>query len=400
MNEMNDLYRETFDEIHASEALRQEVLNMTKQEKAIAKRQIPRMLLIAAIVVLVLAGTALAAAAPGIRQWFSQQWTQQTGQPIHTDQLGLIDQLSDAVGVSAESGGITMTVDSVTRGENVIWFLLRYDGLPPEEELERALGPIEKPQPKEESESTVRKETINGTEVSVGSAEDMWEYLVDGPRNYNFGRWNVTFDPEITDPLFSSTGGTRQSSDPNGSMTILPAHYPTLTGEATLLDALDVTLELPELKWGIEGLKEIAVTKGPVALRFSLPAIKPAKPLTTGGGMARGRPLLDVDYWDSSTMGPYPTEEMAFLGTQVTATGLTVSWAEEEQTMRLFTAGDWYLVMADGAEIRAETNLSMYNDLPDGQRVSQFVWPVPANLDQAKSLEYRYGEDVLPLELK
>ena len=250
---MNDLYRKTFDEIHASEALRQEVLNMTKQEKAAARRQAPRMLLIAAIVALVLAGTALAAAVPGIRQWFSQQWTQETGQPIHTDQLGLIDQLSDAVGVSVESGGVTVTVDSVTRGENVIWFLLRYDGLPPEEELERALGPIEKPQPKEESESTVRKETINGTEVSVGSAEDMWEYLVDGPRNYNFGRWNVTFDPEITDPLFSSTGGIRQTNDlQNGSMTVLLAHYPTLTGEATLLDALDVTLELPELKWGIE----------------------------------------------------------------------------------------------------------------------------------------------------
>ena len=398
---MRDLYRETFDEIHASEALRQEVMNMTKQEKAVVRRQIPRMVLIAAIVALVLAGTALAAAIPGIQEWFGQQWMKETGRPIHTDQMGLIDQLSDAVGVSATVDGVTVTVDSVTRGEDVIWFLLRYDGLPPEEELERALGPIEKPQPKEESESTVRKETINGTEVSVGSAEDMWEYLVDGPRNYNFGRWNVTFDPEITDPLFSSTGGTRQSSDPkNGSMTILLAHYPTLSGEATLLDALDVTLELPELKWGIEGLKEIAVTKGPVALRFSLPAIKPAKPLTTGGGMARGRPPLDVDYWDSSTMGPYPTEEMAFLGTQVTATGLTVSWAEEEQTMRLFTAGDWYLVMADGAEIRAETNLSMYNDLPDGQRVSRFVWPVPVDLRQAESLEYRYGEDVLPLELK
>ena len=36
---MNDLYRKTFDEIHASEALRQEVLNMTKQEKAAARRQ-------------------------------------------------------------------------------------------------------------------------------------------------------------------------------------------------------------------------------------------------------------------------------------------------------------------------------------------------------------------------
>ena len=64
---MNDLYRKTFDEIHASDALRQEVLNMTKQERAMAKRQIPRMVLIAAIVVLALAGTALAAAIAGIQ---------------------------------------------------------------------------------------------------------------------------------------------------------------------------------------------------------------------------------------------------------------------------------------------------------------------------------------------
>lgn len=399
---MNDLYRKTFDEVHASEALRQEVLNMTKQEKAAVRRQIPRMTLIAAIVALVLAGTALAAAVPGIRQWFSQQWTQQTGQPIHTDQLGLIDQLSDAVGVSVESGGVTVTVDSVTRGENVIWFLLRYDGLPPEEELERELGPIEKPQPKEGS--TLNKQTINGTTVITGSAEDMWEYLVNSPRSYNFGMWNVTFDPEITDPLFSSTGGIRQTNDlQNGSMTVLLAHYPTLTGEATLLDALDVTLELPELKWGIAGLKEVTVTEGPAALHFSLPAIKPAKPLTTGGGTALGNPQPNFDsgpqYWDSSTMGPKPTEEMAFLRTQVTPTGLTVFWADEEQTMRINQTGDWYLMMADGTELWAEICLSVYNNLPDGQRVSQFVWPVPVDLGQAKSLEYRYGETVQSYDL-
>ena len=129
---------------------------MTKQEKAVVRRQIPRMVLIAAIVALVLAGTALAAAIPGIQEWFGQQWMKETGRPINTDQMGLNDQLSDAVGVSATVDGVTVTVDSVTRGEDVIWFLLRYDGLPPEEELERALGPIEKPQPKEESESTVR----------------------------------------------------------------------------------------------------------------------------------------------------------------------------------------------------------------------------------------------------
>lgn len=378
---------------------------MTKQEKTAAKRQIPRMLLIAAIVALVLAGTALAAAAPGIRQWFSQQWTQQTGRPIHTDQLGLIDQLSDAVGASTESGGVTVTVDSVTRGENVIWFLLRYDGLPSEEALEEALGPIEKPQPKEESESTVRKQTVNGTEVITGRAEDMWEFLIDSPKRYNFGMWSVTFDPEITDPMFGSTGGIQQTSGPrNGSMTILLAHYPTLTGEATLLDALDVTLELPELKWGIEGLKEVAVTEEPVALRFSLPAIKPAKPLTTGGGAALGEPRPNFNsgpqYWDSSTMGPKPTEEMAFLRTQVTPTGLTVFWADEEQTMRINQTGDWYLMMADGTELWAEICLSVYDNLPDGQRVSQFVWPVPVDLGQAKSLEYRHGEEVQSYDLK
>lgn len=376
---------------------------MTKQERTTAKRQIPRMVLIAAIVVLVLAGTALAAAVPGIRQWFSQQWRLETGRPIHTDQLGLIDQLSDAVGVSAQSGGVTVTVDSVTRGEDVIWFLLRYDGLPPEEELEEALGPLERPQPKEGS--TLEKQTVNGTEVVTGNAEDLWDYLIDSPRQYNFGRWNVTFDPEITDPLFSSTGGIRQTSGPeNGSMTVLLAHYPALTGEATLLDALDVTLELPELKWGIDPLKETAVTEGPVALRFSLPAIKPAKPLTTGGGTVLGNPRPDFDsgpqYWDSGTMGPAPTEEMAFLRTQVTPTGLTVFWADEEQTMRINQTGDWYLMMADGTELRAETNLSVYNNLPDGQRVSRFIWPVPANLDQAKFLEYRHGEEVQSYDLK
>ncbi len=406
---MNDLYRKTFDEIHASEALRQEVLNMTRQEKAAAKRQVPRMLLIAAIVVLVLAGTALAAALPGIQEWFSQQWTAQTGRPIHTNQLGLIDQLSDAVGVSAESGGITMTVDSVTRGENVIWFLLEIDGLPPEAELEEQYNALERPKPKEDSTSTRKEFSVGGTNVTIfsGDPADLPEEMfADTPLQYSLGPWSVTFDPEISDPQFSHNGGIRQASEPeDSSMKFLLRHFPTLTGEATLLDALDVTLELTELSWGNSFLrKELAVAEGPFTLRFSLPAIQPAKPLTTGGGTALGEPWPDFDSMDlpaiSASTDPQPTEEMAFLGTQVTATGLTVFWADEEQTTRLSTEGDWYLIMADGAEVPAETNLSMYNDLPDGQRVSLFIWPVPVNLDQAKSLEYRYGEDVQSFALK
>lgn len=210
---MNDLYRKTFDEIHASEALRQEVLNMTKQERTAAKRQIPRMLLIASIVILALAGTALAASLPRIQEWFSQQWTAQTGRPIHTDKMGLIDQLSDVVGVSAESGGITMTVDSVTRGENVIWFLLEIDGLPPEAELEEQYNALERPKPKEDSTGTQREFSVGGTNVTIFSgdpAELPEEMFADMPLQYSLSPWSVAFDPEISDPLYSSTGGSNR----------------------------------------------------------------------------------------------------------------------------------------------------------------------------------------------
>lgn len=199
---MNDLYRKTFDEIHASAALRQEVLNMTKQERAAAKRQVPRMLLIATIVVLVLAGTALAAAAPGIRQWFSQQWTQETGRPIRTDQLGLIDQLSDAVGISAEFGGITVTVDSVTRGENVIWFLLEIDGdLPSREELETSL-----------------RETAELSENSLSA---------DSPVGCLFENVELAFDPAVLAPQSGYSYGMEQAGvRADGSIMLLIEYRP------------------------------------------------------------------------------------------------------------------------------------------------------------------------------
>lgn len=388
---MNDLYRKTFDEIHASAALRQEVLNVTKQEKTAAKRQIPRMLLIAAIVVLVLAGTALAAAAPGIRQWFSQQWTQQTGRPIHTDQLGLIDQLSDAVGVSAQSGGVTVTVDSVTRGENVIWFLLRYDGLPPEEELEQRFRALERPRPN--GESTRKELTINGTEIIMGSAVDLWEEELNSPRNYRLKEMAISFAPAIADPDFYAWSLEQDGVRADGSMMALLEYTPKLLGEAALLDALDVTLELSEINWGTSSVMQVPVAEGPWTLTFSLPAIEPPEPLTTGGGTAWGTTPLDTGCWDSSTMGPRPAEEMPFRDIQVTPTGFTIFWADPEQTTRLYTSGFWYLRMTDGTELRADPDGWVYSDLPGSQRVSRFIWPVPVDLRQASSLEYRHRED-------
>lgn len=58
---MNDKYRETFEQVRASGRLKTEVRNMTELERGKSKRRFPKAALIAAILVLALAGTAIAA---------------------------------------------------------------------------------------------------------------------------------------------------------------------------------------------------------------------------------------------------------------------------------------------------------------------------------------------------
>ncbi len=53
-------YKETFDGVHASQRLKTEVMNMKREEDVAKKRRIPAAVLVAAILVVVLAGTAVA----------------------------------------------------------------------------------------------------------------------------------------------------------------------------------------------------------------------------------------------------------------------------------------------------------------------------------------------------
>lgn len=63
---MNRKYRETFAQVRASDRLRAEVMDMTELERRPPKRGVPRAALIAAVLALVLAGTAIAAEALGL----------------------------------------------------------------------------------------------------------------------------------------------------------------------------------------------------------------------------------------------------------------------------------------------------------------------------------------------
>ena len=53
-------YKETFDGVHASQRLKMEVLNMKREENVTKKHRIPAAALVAAALVIALAGTAVA----------------------------------------------------------------------------------------------------------------------------------------------------------------------------------------------------------------------------------------------------------------------------------------------------------------------------------------------------
>lgn len=58
---MKASYREMFDEVHASERLKEEVMNMTRQERTQVVKKLSVSFIIAAALAVILAGTALAA---------------------------------------------------------------------------------------------------------------------------------------------------------------------------------------------------------------------------------------------------------------------------------------------------------------------------------------------------
>ena len=101
---MQNIYRETFEQIHASEQLRKEVANVPKQEKAAFRHHISKAGLIAAALALALAGTVLAVASPTLWWWFEQKWEEETGSSMTESQSLVIDGLTRKVGERYQRG--------------------------------------------------------------------------------------------------------------------------------------------------------------------------------------------------------------------------------------------------------------------------------------------------------
>ena len=129
---MKASYQEMFDEVRASGRLKEEVMNMTKQERTQVVKKVSVSFIIAAALAVLLAGTALAAAIgvpQTLQEWFNQQWAESGGaEEMPKEQAAVIESLVQPVGATTTDNGITVTLDSVTPGENVLWIMLKFKG--------------------------------------------------------------------------------------------------------------------------------------------------------------------------------------------------------------------------------------------------------------------------------
>ena len=342
---MGNRYRETFDQVRASERLRKEVLEMAKKEQAVPpKRRIPKAALIAAVLILALAGTTLAAVGMprSLREWFAMQWQARADRVISLEQLTLIDSLTQEVGVSDTQNGITVTLDSITVGNSSVWMMLNVSG-------------------------------------AYGENEDL---------RYHFDGIDLTMDPD-PEQQHNTPGGygfdypySKVSSD--GTLMVLVRFEIDLAGLSSLTDThRQATLLLEDVVCNDMTDPEdedLLLTEGSWTLQFDLepqalnaiqiPGQVQAEARSTEGGANK-----TVTFWDVA----------------ITATDITYVQSQEDQMYDVRPV----LVLEDGAEIVVGNGASRFRDEAYTEWSSVWYWPVPVDLSQVTAL--RIGETEIPL---
>ena len=353
---MRNIYRETFDQIHASEQLREEVLKMTKQEHiTTVKRRIPKTALIAAALALVLAGTALAVASPTLREWFEQKWAEETGSQLTESQSLVIDSLTQKVGASDTSGEVPVTVDSITVGTSQIWALLDVEG---------------------------------------------WDF--DRNAQYSFDRMRVEIVP---DPSEGQHGGAGYGLDSigfteDGRCRMLLEFSATIS-TGNQLNSGDYALEIDLndlIRYRTGGAEDEILYEGDWSFSIPLTPESMSPVITIGSAEV----TVNTMEWEdnppaqvaSAAGGALEGEEVesrpatvTLTDIQITATGVAFC-SENPVSMVTVTA-----ILADGTEVMDNGGGGGVRD--NGTWYASFDWPMP--LDVTDIIAIRFGDTEIPL---
>ena len=377
---MRTPYQEAFDHVTASERLKKEVLDMTKQEKEVLRRRIPKLVLIAAVIVLLLAGTALAVNMPHIQDWFHQYWEETTGEPtMAPQQEDVMDHLTQSVDASANAE----TPEKDGAPETEPW-----EGNSPQTE--------DSPTPTDKAPTSAggptlpsaaaQSVTVSLDSVAVGES-NLWMLVhVTGSyepgKMYTFAGTNLSGAPEkefaelgitVGGGIKYQRGGSQILSD--GSLQIM-IRYQSPDPTADLTQGGTYQLHLEDLM-----MDDTLVQEGQWDISFTLDA-------------ATSLPCVDLEHVSLPVSGLENVESVDFEEIHVTSTGVKLVCQSQYAGYNLWP--DVALVLADGTEIPCDGARASWEGETDVSRwIANFSWKMPVSLEQAAAL--RFSDTVVPL---
>lgn len=361
---MKTKYHELFDEVHASPRLKEEVMNMTKQERTQTVRKLSMSFIIAAVLSVLLAGTALAAATgvpETLREWFDRQWAESGGGEMPKEQSEVVDRLVQPVDVTVINKGVAVTLDSVTPGEGGLWLMYKVKGdVLKGKEVDRWIfcgeelegGLMEKAAIDHSLGITIR----TSTERSVGVTEDGTEVFLmfyDAPKGVDFLEGGE-LEFRLTDiTLYGKTDGL-DGKERNSSPIPVP-----------IVGSVEAKWILPFTLAPTENVEALMVKSAKV----------PCEDHGIGGG-------------------PRP-DAMEIHDIRVTAMGISFiepAWEGAEE--RKYATSDVAIQLKGGVEIASNGSGSL-GAMNEGEVFTR-SWELPVDLSKAESV--RFGDVVIPLE--
>ena len=337
---MQETYRKLFDQVHASQRLQKEVAQMREQRNDAPRRRIaPGALLAAILVVLVLAGTTLAAAGGSLGDWFTQKWGEETGGSMTQQQAQVIDSLTQKVGESRTSGDVTVTVDSLTVGGDALWALLDVEGL-----------------------------------------------RFDESKKYSFDRIGVEILPDPSEGAVGGAGCSLGSIDvtESGAVRMLLEFTGVFSTGNQLSDGgYALELRLHDLVRCRQGGEDEVIAQGEWSFSIPLTVDSLSPVISIESALVKGEMLQE----GADGALEKVTQEVELRDITFTATG--VSFYTEESSELLDVAA----IFADGTEVAS--NGGGGSRMEDGSWYGSCQWPVPIDVEQVTAL--RIGETEIPI---
>ncbi len=329
-------YRETFSHIRVSPEMRTRILNMERP----ARKSRRRAAALAAAVLAVTLSAAAVAFGGTLTDWFAREWAERTGGELSGGQAAVIDSLTQEVGQRAVSGGVTVTVDSVTVGTESLWVLLDAEGM---------------------------------------------EFDPDGL--YTFGTPMADIQPDPNDGQHGGSGWNVSSVGvtESGSLRLLLRFSAVLFGGARLDDGgYTLELSLGDLTRVDNGREEI-ICAGEWAFSIPLTAESLSPVLTVESAAVTG----DVMAPDGKGQEERERREVVLYDLRVTATGLSFRHDGSVGLLMQVAA-----VLEDGTVVRSGSGGGSRTD--DGSWYDTWEWPVPIDVGSIAAL--RIGETEIPLQ--